>query len=143
SRPLLGRPALLGGDDDCPLLPRADGARSARPLTVGAASRTVELDPRPRRRRTRGMKQRLTRLAQRARRAARKPPRELAYRVLREASQQADWYVAPARARRLGAEQLLDALDARTVDELWERLRARSYPAVTDPEGATAVAALE
>ena len=75
----------------------------------------------------------------RARRALRKPPRELARRLQQEARREVERLAGPRRARRLDAAALCRATGARSLDELWERLRSRPYPAVHDGDAARAI----
>ena len=61
----------------------------------------------------------------------RKPPGYVARRVLQEAECELERWLAPQRARSLGRDRLLTMARASSVDELWTRLRARPFPAVT------------
>lgn len=81
-------------------------------------------------------------IARRARRALRKPPRELARRLLHEAQAELERVRAPRRARRFDERTLLRAVASESIDALWERLARRPFVAVTDPEGAAAAVAV-
>lgn len=71
-------------------------------------------------------------LASQARRALKKPPREVARRVAQELGQELRSVEAPRRARRFDEAALLRATDAQSITELWSRLAARPFPAVVD-----------
>ena len=51
---------------------------------------------------------------------------------------EAEWerVQAPRRARAFDDARLLEATESHSVDELWERLAGRAFPAVTDPDAA-------
>lgn len=66
------------------------------------------------------------------RRGMRKPPRVIAARIAGEVRAEAERLVAPGIARSFGARSLLRALDAPSIDALWDRLAAR--PSIL-PEG--------
>lgn len=73
------------------------------------------------------------------RRAARKPPRVLARRLVDEATVEVERLLAPRRAARFDELALLDASGAPTVDALWDRAVAnapfaRGAPTVSDEE---------
>jgi hypothetical protein len=67
------------------------------------------------------------------RRAARKPPRELARRALAEAVVRTERVRTPLRESRLTDAAFLARLDAEDVDELWNRIRSRPYIASRGP----------
>jgi hypothetical protein len=79
----------------------------------------------------------------RARKILRKSPHYVAQRVLQEAERELDRWLAPQRARRLDRDKLLTMSRASSVDELWARLRARPFPAVTARMDAAALDRLE
>jgi uncharacterized heparinase superfamily protein len=62
-------------------------------------------------------------------RATRMPPGVLVRRIVNEAHTELDRYLAPARARRFGRAALLRAGAAIDLDQLWQRLASRPYPA--------------
>jgi hypothetical protein len=72
-----------------------------------------------------------TELARRLRRARSMPPRVLARRVADEARTAWDRVAEPRFARRFDGRALLAQVDARTIDELWERLAGRPHAADT------------
>ena len=72
-------------------------------------------------------------------RILRKPPGYIARRVLQEAECELERWLAPQRARSLGRDRLLTMARASSVDELWTRLRARPFPAVTARAPSSAV----
>jgi heparinase II/III-like protein len=82
-------------------------------------------------------------LAARARRIISKPPRYLIERALAEAERELDRWLAPMRERNLDRHRLLHLARATGVDELWQRLAGRAYPAVTKPFAAAALDHLE
>ena len=78
-------------------------------------------------------------LRSRARRAVRKPPRELARRLVQEVRAELERVRGPRRARKLDTAALLRETGAPSVAELWERLRSTPYPAVSTTESALAI----
>jgi Heparinase II/III-like protein/Heparinase II/III N-terminus len=67
-------------------------------------------------------------LASLAWRAAHKPPRVVARRLLDEANVELERIRAPRRGRRFGRSELLRATGGATIDEVWEAVLARPYP---------------
>jgi uncharacterized heparinase superfamily protein len=67
----------------------------------------------------------------RARRIIRKRPGYLLERAIREMECELDRWLAPRRQHAFGRERLLALAGAPTVDQLWQRLRDRPFPAVT------------
>jgi uncharacterized heparinase superfamily protein len=63
------------------------------------------------------------------RRVRRKPPRYLLQRLLAEAHVETGRVRTRIRNRRFGERELLEATEAATIDELWERLASQAYPA--------------
>jgi uncharacterized heparinase superfamily protein len=76
---------------------------------------------------------RLLDAARRARRILSKSPAYVARRAVVEVERDLDRWVAPFRQRRLDRGRLLALARASSVDELWARLRSRSYPAWIRP----------
>jgi uncharacterized heparinase superfamily protein len=70
-------------------------------------------------------------VARKLRRAAHMPPRALARRLGDEARTRWDRVAEPRFARRFDTPALLARLEARTIDELWDRLVARPHAADT------------
>jgi uncharacterized heparinase superfamily protein len=81
-------------------------------------------------------------LARRAQRTLKKPPREVARRIVQELQQELRSLDAPRRARRLDEPALLRATAASSITGLWARLGARPFPAVVDGTEAGAAAGL-
>jgi len=80
----------------------------------------------------------MTRLFELARRGWRKPPTVIARWLARQAAAELDQHLAPARARKLTQARLLRELRADSLDELWSRLAAAPFPAMTRPVAAEA-----
>lgn len=76
---------------------------------------------------------RLLEAALRAHRIFRKSPTYVAERLIREVNCELDRWLAPIREKRLDRTRLIQMGRAASIDELWERFRARPYPAVTTP----------
>ena len=74
---------------------------------------------------------RLLKTALRAQKILRKSPRYVIGRVLQEAECELDRWLAPGRARNLDRARLLAMARASSVEELWDRLRRRPFPAAT------------
>src|SRR5262245_35042274 len=64
-----------------------------------------------------------------ARRAIGRPPSFIARRAFQEVRAEAERFLAPRRARRFDARQLLQQTDSASIDELWRKLRARPHVA--------------
>lgn len=79
----------------------------------------------------------------RARRVVSKPPAYVVARLLQEGEREADRWLAPRRARALNARRLLALAKASSIEELWQRLASRPFPAATAPMAAGAVDAIE
>ncbi len=69
-------------------------------------------------------------------RILRKPPGYVLRRALREAVMEADRFLAPIDARRTTAARIAGLAGCASVDELWERLANRPFPAVVTQEKA-------
>lgn len=67
----------------------------------------------------------------RLRRAGLSHPRQLIWRATRQLRREHERWLAPRRQRRLDGGALLRLARAPTVDDLWQRLRLRPYPAFT------------
>lgn len=76
---------------------------------------------------------RLLDTARRAKRIFGKPPGYVLRRVLQEGEAELDRWLAPRRARLINGRRLLAMSRASSVEELWDRLRARPFPAMTAP----------
>jgi uncharacterized heparinase superfamily protein len=63
----------------------------------------------------------------------RRRPGYVLERAIREAGCELDRWLAPRRQRALGGERLLALAQAPTTEDLWRRLRDRSFPAFTTP----------
>lgn len=63
------------------------------------------------------------------RRGLKKPPKYIVKRIGQEARQAADQYFAPRRPRRITARTLTESLACKSVDEAWDLLASRAYPA--------------
>lgn len=74
---------------------------------------------------------RLRDLASRGRRILQKSPRYVIGRALQEGERELDRWLAPMRERAFNRRRLLAIAHASSVDELWERLRARPFPSWT------------
>jgi hypothetical protein len=74
---------------------------------------------------------RLRNTALRVQRVLRKSPSYIVWRVWQEGERELDRWLAPMRVRRLDRRRLLALAKASSVDELWDRLRRRPFPAVT------------
>ena len=74
---------------------------------------------------------RLLDTARRAKRILGKPPGYVFQRVLQEGEAELDRWLAPLRERRMNRQRLLAMSQASSVEELWNRFRAQSFPAVT------------
>lgn len=70
---------------------------------------------------------RLARIVDLGRRALRKPPHVVWQRLVHEAAAQAQRFSAPRLARNFGERQLLAALGASSMDQLWRDLAARPF----------------
>jgi Heparinase II/III-like protein/Heparinase II/III N-terminus len=79
----------------------------------------------------------------RAHRIIRKRPGYVLERVTREVHCELDRWIAPPRQRRLGRARLLALSTASSIDELWQRLRNRPFPAITVPVTAAALEQIE
>jgi uncharacterized heparinase superfamily protein len=74
---------------------------------------------------------RLLDTARRVKRILGKPPGYIFRRVLQEGEAELDRWLAPMRERRMNRRRLLAMSRASSVEELWSRLRTRSFPAMT------------
>jgi uncharacterized heparinase superfamily protein len=81
--------------------------------------------------------------ALRAHRIFRKSPVYVIGRILQEANCELDRWLAPRRARRLDRDRLLALAGTSSVDELWDDLRSRPFPAITAPLDAAALDRVE
>jgi uncharacterized heparinase superfamily protein len=70
----------------------------------------------------------------------RKPPKEIARRLVQEARIELERVRAPRRARGFDESALLRATHSASLVELWNRLGERPFPAVADSENARACA---
>lgn len=66
-----------------------------------------------------------------ARRALGRPPSFVARRALQEVRAEAGRFLAPRRARRFGAHELVAQIGVRSIGELWSKLAARRYVSAT------------
>lgn len=64
-----------------------------------------------------------------AKRAIGRPPGFIVRRAFREVRGEAERFLAPRRARRFGARQLLQQTRSTSIDQLWKELTARPYVA--------------
>lgn len=74
---------------------------------------------------------RLLDTARRVKRILGKPPGYVFRRVLQEGEAELDRWLAPKRERWMNRRRLLAMSRASSVEELWSRLRTRSFPAMT------------
>jgi hypothetical protein len=86
---------------------------------------------------------RLLETALRARRILGKPPAYIIRRALQQADVELDRWRAPRRVRSLDRKRLLAMGGVSSVDELWDRLRHRPFPAMTAPIDAVALDRVE